>query len=94
MLGYFSGEWTLFSVLGLAGAFALRYKAVVVPSPTYGWSTVTLITLGFYLFLRLAGRTPEGITYGSHPAARGHPVLSMVVTAAIFVILASRLLWS
>ena len=93
MLGNFSVEWTFLSVLGLGGAFTLRHKAAVIPALAYGWSTVILLTLGFYVLLRLAGHTPEGIAPGGHPAVEGHPRLSLVVTAIIFAILASRLVW-
>lgn len=93
MLGNFSVEWTFFSVLGLGGAFILRHKAAVSTALAYGWSTAILLTLGFYVVLRLAGYTPEGIASGDHPASQGHPRLSVVVTAIIFAILASRLVW-
>ena len=93
MLGNFSGEWTLLSALGLVGAFTLRHKAAVVPAAAYGWSTAILLTLGFYVLLRLGGHTPEGIAPGGHPAVEGHPRLSVVVTGIIFAVLASRLVW-
>jgi hypothetical protein len=90
MLGNISVEWIFLSVLGLSGAFTLRHKADAFPALDYGWSTAVLLTLGFYVLLRFAGHTPEGIAPGGHPAVEGHPRLSVVVTVIVFAILSSR----
>lgn len=47
------------------------------------------ICFAIYGFLRIAGRTPIGITYESSPAARGHPLLSLPA-AIVIALLAFR----
>lgn len=92
MLGYFSGEWLFLAVAGLAAA-AFGGKAVYrLNSVDSMWMVAVVIALAFYALLRLAGRTPIGITYKSHPAARGHPLLSVLASVAIFLILAFHIL--
>jgi hypothetical protein len=78
MLGRFSGEW-----VGLATL--LIVTAAVVGGKTAGvhpaWAMPVFLVV--YGFLRLAGRTPIGITYENDPAARGHPVLSLPAALVI-----------
>ena len=81
MLGRFSGEWVGLVTLLIVMAFIVGGKTAHVHA---AWAIP--VCLGIYGFLRLAGRTPIGITYESHPAARGHPLLSWpaaIVIAAL-----------
>ena len=81
MLGRFSGEWVGLVTLLIVMATIFGKKTAGVHA---AW--VIPLCLGIYGFLRLAGRTPIGITYKSDPAARGHPLLSLpaaIVIAAL-----------
>ena len=93
MLGYFSVEWVFLAVIGLAAALfggkAIQHLGV---SPVI-WVVAVLSSGAFYALLRLGGRTPIGITYESHPAARGHPALSLLAAIALFLILGSHILF-
>lgn len=81
ILGYLSGEWLILTVFGLVGSWALAVRATasLIDSP---WLLVVLglmVALLLCFILRIAGKTPVGITYEFHPAVQGHPRLSMIV---------------
>lgn len=88
MLGYFSGEWLLLALidLGASASFSERF-AHLFSSRWSGSLAVLALALLFYGLLRVAGRTPIGITYDTHPAARGHPILSLVAALTVLGLL-------
>ena len=92
MLGYFSVEWVFLAVLGFAAALFGGSAIQSVGAPPATWAVAVVSSLAFFGLLRLAGRTPIGITYESHPAARGHPVLSVLAFIICFSILGFHIL--
>lgn len=78
MFGRFSAEWVALVTL-------LIVIAALVGGKTTGLHPAWAIAvfLGVYGFLRLAGRTPIGITYDTDPPARGHPALSVPASLVI-----------
>ena len=81
MLGRYSGEWVgLVTLLIVMTAIVGRKTADV----HVAWAIPFCFAI--YGFLRLAGRTPIGITYESSPAARGHPLLSLPAAIVIAVL--------
>ena len=81
LFGRFSVEWVALVVLltFVASWFGGR-TAEVHPA----WALLLLVAI--YGSIRLVGRTPIGITYESHPASRGYPVLSFVAAIVITAI--------
>ncbi len=88
MLGYFSVEWVFLAAIGLVASASFSEKfAHLFGSQWSGSLAVIAITFLFYALLRVTGRTPIGITYHSHPAARGHPILSLFAALTVLGLL-------
>src|SRR5262245_42577422 len=93
MLGYFSGEWIFVVALGLGSAICFAVDVVgAIESVLARWVVALLSSFVFYGFLRLAGRTPIGIIYETHPAARGHPILSLMASILLFAVFGLNIL--
>lgn len=87
MFGYFSVEWVFLASVGLAIAAGLADNAVRwINSVSISLAIALVCSLAFYALLRIGGRTPIGITYETHPAAQGHPVLSIAASLAMFAL--------
>ena len=93
MLGYFSGEWVFLAAIGLAVALLGGGAINSFNTVSLAWTVAVVSSVAFYGLLRTAGKTPIGITYESHPAARGHPVLSAMASAVVFLILSLQILF-
>ena len=85
MFGYYSAEWVFLATVGLAIAVGLADNAVRwINSISISLAVAVVCSLAFYALLRVGRRTPIGITYETHPAAQGHPVLSIATSIAMF----------
>jgi hypothetical protein len=93
MLGYFSVEWVFLATVGFAIAAGLADNVVRwINSLSISLAIALVCSLAFYALLRIGGRTPIGITYETHPAAQGHPVLSIAASIAMLALWATYIL--
>lgn len=77
---YLSVEWLFLAIVGVGGSAALAFNSSSdTNSALIRWALAALVSLALYVVLRLGGKTPIGITYESHPAAKRHPYLSFFI---------------
>jgi hypothetical protein len=85
--GYLSGEWLTLILIGLAtSVYMARLACLATKEPPNLIATGIALSTGLYVLLRFAGRTPIGIAVETQPAARGHPMLSMVAFLVSFFV--------
>ncbi len=67
----------MLSSIGLAASFYVaRLACIATKEPPNLFAIGMIVSIALYTLLRMGGKTPIGITYDSHLAAKGHPILS------------------
>ena len=86
IFGYLSREWLFVVACIMIFATVFHRSAFVWQTDYLHFSRAAYWAIGSYLFLLLAGRTPEGIDVANSSACKGHPVLSLCVVLVVFVL--------
>jgi hypothetical protein len=77
LFGYISGEWLVLSAVLILISLSTQ-KLPDFSAEEYHYIKGILAALVSYVILRLAGKTPIGISYESSGACSGHPLLSFI----------------